>query len=330
MVEYALTRNATAQATSKEPAKIVLRLNEKIALTITRTNVDIRSDMCTWRGTVDGTDAPVTIMWWPRVTMAGTVQHEGRIYALRRMRGGFHAPAVVEMTEDRMPPEHAPMPLRMRTNDRTCVTTLSCGRATPSMLRSNAPIAEKSAPKDQIIQSPAETASKDIVIDVIVAYTAKAAAHYRDVQRELIELAVEEGNESFRMSGLGKIKLRLVHAYQTDYVEQGAAHFDHLWRFADKGDGYMEEIYGLRDKYRADVAVLVVDDPEGCGLATRVHADAEEAFAVVHYDCAAVSYSLAHEIGHIIGARHDLNMDTTMSPFPYGHGFVRGRNGGTS
>ena len=33
---------------------------------------------------------------------------------------------------------------------------------------------------------------------------------------------------------------------------------------------------------------------------------------------------LAHEIGHIIGARHDLNMDTTMSPFPYGHGFVNG------
>ena len=36
----------------------------------------------------------------------------------------------------------------------------------------------------------------------------------------------------------------------------------------------MEEIHGLRDKYRADVAILVVDDPKGCGLATRVRADA--------------------------------------------------------
>jgi hypothetical protein len=107
-------------------------------------------------------------------------------------------------------------------------------------------------------------------------------------------------------------------------VEEGAAHFDHVWRFADKGDGYMEEIFPLREKYKADVAILIVDDPKGCGLATRVHADADEAFAVVHHECAASTYSLAHEIGHIIGARHDLALDKNMRPFPYGHGFVNG------
>ena len=48
----------------------------------------------------------------------------------------------------------------------------------------------------------------------------------------------------------------------------------------------MDEIHGLRDKYKADVAVLIVDDPQGCGLATRVYADADKAFAVVHHECA--------------------------------------------
>jgi hypothetical protein len=67
------------------------------------------------------------------------------------------------------------------------------------------------------------------------------------------------------LSNLGHVKLRLVHAYQTDYLEEGA-HFDHVWRFADNGDGYMEEVHGLRDKYRADIAVLIVDDPKGCDL----------------------------------------------------------------
>ena len=45
---------------------------------------------------------------------------------------------------------------------------------------------------------------------------------------------------------------------------------------------------------------------------------------MVHHDCAALTYSLAHEIGHLIGARHELSMDKTMTPFPYGHGYVNG------
>jgi hypothetical protein len=145
----------------------------------------------------------------------------------------------------------------------------------------------------------------DIIIDLIVAYTDGAAAHYRDIERELVLLAVESANASFRASNLGHIRLRLAHAYRTDYVEEGT-HFDHVWRFADKGDHYMDEVHDLRDRYRADVAILIVDDPQGCGLATRVRADAEEAFAVVHHECAAANYTVAHEVGHLIGARHEL------------------------
>jgi hypothetical protein len=195
------------------------------------------------------------------------------------------------------------------------------------MRASCVPQPRKHGPNEPIVkpskeQSPAQLDS--VIIDVIVAYTKKAASNYNDIESELIDLSVEEGNESFRISGIHKVKLRLVHAYETNYVEEGA-HFDHVWRFADRGDGYMEEIHLLRDKYKADVAILIVDDPKGCGLATRVHADAEEAFAVVHHECAASTYTLAHEIGHIIGARHELALDKTMTPFPYGHGYVNGQ-----
>jgi hypothetical protein len=161
----------------------------------------------------------------------------------------------------------------------------------------------------------------NVVIDVIVAYTKKAASNYTEIRRELVDLSIEEANESFRNSHLDHIKLKLVHAYQTNYVEQGE-YFDHVWRFADADDRYMEEIHDLRRKYLADVAVLIVDDPKGCGLATRVYADAEDAFAAVHHACAAATYTLAHEIGHLIGARHDLKSDENMTPFPYGHGYV--------
>jgi hypothetical protein len=353
MVEYALTKDAGPNiggpATSKEAARITIKLSDKTELTIVRTNVDIRKDMCIWRGSVEGTGAPATIMWWPGGKMAGTLQHEGRIYSIRHMGGEMHA--VVEMAEDKMPQEHAPMPERMRANDPNLRDDPLVNEGDASImkpkkqekggqLKSNKRQAKLQSAKVTADQKVAAAnvvnpaikkavikgapAPKDIVIDVIVAYTKKAAGNYIDVKRELVDLSIEEANESFRQSGVGQVKLRLVHAYQTDYVEEGGAHFDHVWRFADKGDGYMDEIFPLREKYKADVAILIVDDPKGCGLATRVFADADEAFAVVHHECAAASYSLAHEIGHLIGARHDLNLDKNTNPFPYGHGFVNG------
>jgi hypothetical protein len=331
MVEYALTRGAGADPGAGEPPKIVLRLSNTTALTVVRTSVVVKSGMCIWRGTVDGTGAPATLMWWPGVTMAGTVRHEGRIYSIRRARGGIHALAVVELNEDRMPPEHAPMPQRLR-NDPNLRDDPLVRDGDASALRSIRSLMPPPPARSEVgagsrPESAEQSAKRgepaNVVIRAMVAYTGKVARKYADIRRELVELAIEETNQSFRNSGLGHVRVELVQTYQTDYVEEGE-HFDHLWRFADKGDGYMEEVHGLRGRHDADVALLIVDDPKGCGLATRVFSDAEDAFAVVHHECAATTYSVAHEIGHLIGARHELEVDKSVIPFPYGHGYVNG------
>jgi hypothetical protein len=57
-----------------------------------------------------------------------------------------------------------------------------------------------------------------------------------------------------------------------------------------------------------------------------VHVEADRAFTVVHHECAANMYSLAHEIGHIIGARHDEALDDSKEPFSFGHGYVSAKN----
>ena len=321
MVEYALIKDAGTSDARNAPS-ITVAVNDDTVLTIRRTSVDIRSDMCVWRGVVETTGAPATLMWWPGGRMTGTVEHQGRIYSIRHMGGQMQA--IVEMGEDRMPPEHAAMTPRMRTDDPNLRDDPLVQQGDASMLKH--PTAAAVHPSELKVPAgtqEANSSSNSVVIDVIVAYTRKAASNYTDVKHELVDLSIEEANESFRRSGIGQVQLRLVHSFQTDYVEEGT-HFDHVWRFADKGDGYMDEIHPLRDKYKADVAVLIVDDPQGCGLATRVFADADEAFAVVHHECAATTYSLAHEIGHLIGARHDLNLDKIMTPFPFGHGYVNG------
>ena len=229
------------------------------------------------------------VIWLALAALADPVAAQAD--ARRRSEVGETRP-VVEVIEARKPQALRPVTKGMRPPNGDEQLALVAPKATTPTAKS---------PEDEASPKP-----NNIIIDVIVAYTKKAARNYADIEHELVDLAIGETNKSFRLSNLGHIKLRLVHTYQTDYVEEGA-HFDHVWRFADKGDGYMDEVHGLRDKYRADVAILVVDDPKGCGLATRVRADADEAFAVVHHACAAANYTLAHEIGHLIGASHELS-----------------------
>ena len=172
------------------------------------------------------------------------------------------------------------------------------------------------------VTSPAS--AEPVTITLIVTYTKAAAGHYTDIGKDLIALAVAEANQSFKASGVPNVQIKLVHAYQSGYVEKGT-HFEHVFQFTEKGDGVLDEIHWLREKHRADVAMLIVHDLNGCGLAAGVAAPAERAFAVVHHGCAAATYSLAHEIGHIIGARHDSGLDNSTEPFTYGHGFVNGK-----
>ena len=107
VLEHALTKDVKNPDGTSEPAKITVAFGDNTTITIVRTSVDIKPDMCIWRGTVEGPEAQVTLMWWPNGKMAGTVQGRGRPHSIRHMGGRLYA--MVEMSEDRMPQEHAPM-----------------------------------------------------------------------------------------------------------------------------------------------------------------------------------------------------------------------------
>jgi hypothetical protein len=349
VIEYALMKDAEANAASAGrlgtlPSKIVIPLVGDESVTARRTSVAMTTHGCTWRGEIEGTGEPVMLMWWKGGRMSGMFTHRGHIYTLKNIGGEMHA--VVETDPLKMPPDHGAM--RSQGSDRPQGNDL---RDDPLVARGEgAPARDRSNPegqKDAIggLASPRETtragdiaqqkimplpaakrralAAKKIFIDVMFLYTRKVASSYIDVHADLIELSIEQANLSLDNSGLANIRLRRVHDQPIDYDEAGGEHFDHLYRMVD-GIGAFAGVRALRDAMRADVVVLLVDDPSGCGLSTRVAADADEAFVVVHHSCAALTYSVAHEIGHIIGARHDLSLDHNMSPFPYGHGYVNG------
>jgi hypothetical protein len=350
VMEFALTKGMSGGRDTEPGSKLVLPLTSDLTVTAERVSVEKTQDGYVWQGTIPETGESVTLLWWPNGRLTGSVSYKGHVYAVKNMSGTMHG--VVDMAPNRLPPEHARMdgaanqkmnkrddPLYSK-GDASMMKGQPDGAGTvpastipsPKELRNQED--RKSAPRKLRAVQMALTLPKEkpgsqpklpVTITVLVAYTKKAASHYEDITKDLIALAIQQTNQSFRNSGVGDVRIELAHAYETPYAESGS-HFDQVFAFAEKNDGILEEVHSLRDQYKADVSLLIVDDDKGCGLAAKVAGGEDRAFAVVHYECAATNYSFAHEIGHIIGARHDLALDETAEPFPFGHGFVSGKN----
>jgi metallopeptidase family M12-like protein len=164
-------------------------------------------------------------------------------------------------------------------------------------------------------------------IDVLVVYTAPArrAAEGKDAMLALIELAVRSTNRSYLNSDIAQ-RLRLVHKQEVSYQESGVVRTD----LENLQNGRVADVRTLRNDHAADAVVLIVDEPndEACGWAevmkTVSHDFEDRAYAVVVGDCASLPvWAFAHELGHIMGARHNREDDPIEGkPFAFNHGFI--------
>lgn len=176
---------------------------------------------------------------------------------------------------------------------------------------------------DRKSQSDTASDASGSQIDVVVFYTdaARAAEGSTAAMRARIALAVSETNGAYANSGIST-RLRLVHTEEAPYVESGNIGTD-LTRFATAGDGYLDQVQGVRDAFGADMASLITENGGGyCGLANAIMASPDNAYDVTARDCATGYYSFGHEFGHLQGARHDMYVDSTTTPFAYGHGYT--------
>jgi len=286
-----------------QPAKLVLPLADGKVATLVRTRPTIETEGAfTFRGEVEETGERAVLMLWKDGHLSGYFGYRGRVFMINHMGGDIHA-----MAEMGLPPDHAPAATDL--NPSKPVTPRS---PTPEPTVAPFLVAEREALE-----------AKKITIDVMLLYSKNAASLHIGNPDALLALAIEDANETFKNSGLGNISLRLVHTQAIDFDEAGADHFQILYAMVD-GNGPFNEVKKLRNEKRADIVGLVIDNPSGCGLSTRVGADAEDAYFVVHHSCASITISIAHEIAHIIGARHDRTVDANETPFAYAHGYVNG------
>lgn len=160
-------------------------------------------------------------------------------------------------------------------------------------------------------------------IDILIAYTddARAAAGSTAAMKALILTALNESNTGYANSSVTP-RLRLVHVEEYSYTETGVMNTD-LTRFRTIGDGFFDSVHTLRNTYGADMLGLIVANGGAyCGLASTIMASATTAFQVTDNGCATGYYSFAHEFGHLQGARHDTYVDSSNTPYSYGHGYV--------
>jgi hypothetical protein len=293
-------------------AEVRLPFRDGEYVTLVRKGSAVRRDgSVTWYGEVAETGERAVLMLWNQALLTGYFAYNGTILTVESLGGGVHAFA--EMGRDKVPAAHpSPSPARDSV-------------ATPGVGRSVAPHQAPPEPRVAPLADADRLAlqSKTITIDVMLLYSANVAKRYIREPADLLALAIEETNETFQNSGIGNIKLRLVHTQVMDHDTTVDDQFTHLYAMVD-GLGPFKDVKKLRDAKRADIVGLVIDNANGCGLSTRVGPDSDDAFFVVHHACATITMSIAHEIGHILGARHDRFMDDSNVPFAYGHGYVNG------
>jgi hypothetical protein len=295
--------NVSLLKDSKEPINLNLFPDREFSAVLERIDKRGENDI-SWVGKLVG-KTPGSVTFVVRDgNITGMIRPGSQIYSVESLGGGLHA--VIRIDPSRFPPDHPPSFEEKTRRD----SKLKLARTEFKLIRVSV------LNRVFCIFYPKRCLT---TINVIVAYTASAKAQVTDIDA-LIQLAVDEANTSYANSDIS-LRLSLVYKYQISYTESGSYDMD-LDRFRTPGDTYMDDIHTLRDTYKADVAVLIFNNADYCGLASTILADATTAFAVVHYDCATGYFSFAHEIGHLQGARHNCEMDPTTTPFDYGHGYL--------
>lgn len=165
-------------------------------------------------------------------------------------------------------------------------------------------------------------------VDVMVVFTTAAKNAWGGLSQSnsFVATAITNFNTALTNSGVSNVTINLVYSGEISYTESGSLSTD-LPRLRNNNDGYMDDVHTLRTTYGADLCALVTSTPTNtCGLGyvntSSTNYSSNSGFCVSLYNCAVSNYSLAHELGHNMGLRHDWYVDSSTTPCDHHHGYT--------
>ncbi|MBX7138251.1 MAG: hypothetical protein K1X83_09730 [Oligoflexia bacterium] len=191
-----------------------------------------------------------------------------------------------------------------------------CGANLDQVDQSSVEVMHHQLAQSAAVISPAAVSNMRVL--VVYSAAARAAAGGTSSMLSTISTMVAYANTAYSASGISA-QLTLAGTAELSSPDESTDYFTNLNRLTSS-DGVWDEVHAMRTQVHADLVSVIVENVGVCGVAWVAPGSASFAFSMIQRSCTS---SFAHEIGHNLGALHDLqNAGGANSTYSYGWRFT--------